>query len=97
MSAHVLPSGQVYCITEDRHHVERQMLKRVRAAGYFHAPGALLCPLAKEANHAPTSPLPAVCCVFCALEGLDAMQVRICACRVLASCASPPGSCLCGQ
>ena len=41
--------------------------------GYFHAPGALLCPLGTSASAA--SALPSVCILFCAVEGLEAMQV----------------------
>ena len=46
-------------------------------AGYFHAPGALLCPLGKTAHqhYQPGPPLPSVCVVFCAVEDLEAMQV----------------------
>lgn len=48
------------------------------AAGYFHAPGALLCPLGKTAQqyYQPGPALPSVCIVFCAMEGFEAMQVK---------------------
>lgn len=46
-------------------------------AGYFHAPGALMCPLGTTAEHvhrhAPA--LPSVCMTFCAIDGFEAMQV----------------------
>ena len=61
-------------------------LRRLLVAGYFHAPGALSCPLGKTAQqHDQASPaLEGVCMIFCAVEDFDAMQVKF-ALAVLAS------------